>query len=245
MRTAPFLLALLLAAPPARSAPLDDIQFEAWGRRELSYLDRKPYFLTREELLSLPLVPPPRNSSGTTRDELDELLKLQAARTRAERRAIERHRSYPGVCGALIEVAQRDLGSAPKTNALLTHLELDASLAVFSAKRRFNRPRPNQLDSRIQPAIPVPAHAAYPSGHALQGYLVSRVMAAIFPDHRDELMARGIEIGREREIAGLHYPSDSAASRRLGEALYARLEKNEKFVRELAAAKSEWRCQGQ
>jgi acid phosphatase (class A) len=57
-------------------------------------------------------------------------------------------------------------------------------------------------------------------------------------------MSAGYQIGFEREIAGLHYASDSAASRALGAAIYARLEANEAFQREVTAAKGEWRCQG-
>jgi hypothetical protein len=38
----------------------------------------------------------------------------------------------------------------------------------------------------------------------------------------------------------LHYPSDSNASRALGEDLFARLQQNGKFLAEVAAAKKEW-----
>jgi len=40
--------------------------------------------------------------------------------------------------------------------------------------------------------------AAYPRGHALQGYLVARVLSAIFPDSREDLMSTGEQIGFER-----------------------------------------------
>jgi len=48
------------------------------------------------------------------------------------------------------------------------------------------------------------------------------------------------QIGPEREIAGLHYPSDSRASRALGDELLARLQQNERFLAEVKAAKEEW-----
>ena len=238
-------LAFLLLVGAASGTPIDDIRFETWGRRELSYLERPPYYLGRAELLALPVAPPPPNSAASTRRELDELRRLQAGRTRAQERSIRSHRDYAGVCNALMAAADRELTTAPKTRSLLQHVEADASLAVFQAKRRFNRARPHQLETRLKPSIPVPAHPAYPSGHVLQGYLVARVLVSIFPDHREALTALGEHIGHEREIAGLHYPSDSAASRALGEALFARLEKNPKFIHELDAARAEWRCQGQ
>jgi acid phosphatase (class A) len=240
------MLLLLLAGKPAIAEPIDDgLRYTGWTRGTLAFVDQEPYFLSRADLLAIAVAPPPANSSATTRAELDTLLRLQQqARTRTALRDIRAHREYPGVCAAVLASVHRELSHAPKTRALLEHVDRDATFAVFNAKRRIERPRPHQLDARIEPAIAVPAHAAYPSGHALQGYLVARVLAAIFPDFRDDLMSAGERIGYERELAGLHYPSDSAASRALGAEIFARLSKSETFQRELAAARSEWRCQG-
>jgi len=228
----------LLATP---HASLDDIRFEGWSKTALSFLDRPSYFLGRDELLALPVPPPPTNDSPETRAELDGLLALQAVRTRAQQRSIENHREYESVCEAIIEAVHGRLKSAPRTRALLVHVEQDASLAVFHAKKRFQRARPHQLEPRLHPCIAVPGHPAYPSGHALQGYLVARVLSLIFPEGREALRAAGASIGHEREIAGLHYPSDARASSALGQSLFARLESNETFLREVDAARAEWR----
>jgi PAP2 superfamily len=223
------------------AAPLDDnIRFEAWGKWALSQLDRPSYFLDREVLIALPVAAPPANSSAETRADLDELLQFQQERRRAQVSAIKKHLEYDGVCEAVLGAVHRQLTDAAKTRALLEHVQLDASLAVFHAKKRFNRARPHQLEPRLHPAISVPGHPAYPSGHALQGYMVARTLSLLFPDRAQVLMAAGVEIGREREIAGLHYPSDSNASRALGEDLFARLQQNGKFLAEVAAAKKEW-----
>jgi acid phosphatase (class A) len=231
--------ALLLLV--ALATPVDALRFTAWGKAELAELDRRPYYLTREALLALPVPPPPQNSDAATRADLDELLRLQRARTAAERDAIDRHRPFTGVCRAFFDLLGRPPASLPLTRALLEHVDRDAMLAVFHAKHRFNRARPHQLEPRLQPSIPVPAHAAYPSGHALQGHVVARVLAQLAPDRRAALVALGEEIGHEREIAGVHYAGDSAASRALGDALYALLAENAKFRAEVEAARAEWR----
>ena len=238
MRALWFPLALLLLAPGA----VDGVRFEGWGRHELGIQDRKPVYLDRAALLALPVPPPPANSAAETRAELDELLRLQATRTRAQEQAIQKHRAYPGVLAALMEVVQRDLDDAPRTRALLERIDHDALIAVFHAKKRFDRARPHQLEPRIKPSIPVPAHAAYPSGHAMQGWLAARVLALVFPGFEKDLRALGAEIGRERERAGLHYPSDSAASRALADQIFARLQDSPAFKRDLAAARGEWVC---
>jgi membrane-associated phospholipid phosphatase len=222
------------------AVPLDDIRFEAWEKWALSRLDAPSYFLDREVLIALPVSCPPANSSTETRAELDELLELQQKRTRVQVKMITKHLEYDGVCAAVLAATHRKLTRAPKTRALLNHVHVDAVLAVFHAKKRFNRARPHQLEPRLHPAIPVPAHPAYPSGHALQGYLVARTLSLLFPKNSEDLMAVGVQIGREREIAGIHYPSDAKASRALGEELFARLQQNEKFLAEVEAAKAEW-----
>jgi hypothetical protein len=222
------------------ATPVDDIRFEGWGQWALSRLDVPPHFLDREELIALPVPPPPANSSTETRAELDELLKLQQERTPPQLKMITQHLEYDGVCAAIFAATHRELTRAPKTKALLKHIQMDASLAIFHAKKRFNRARPHQLEPRLRPAIPVPDHPAYPSTHALQGYLVARTLSLLFPQNSQDLMTVGVEIGREREIAGVHYPSDAKASRALGEKLFARLQQNEKFLAEVDAAKKEW-----
>jgi acid phosphatase (class A) len=231
----PFFIIALVAAP------LDDIRFEAWGEWALSRLDLPSHFLDREILIALPVAPPPANSSIETRAELDELLELQRARSGSQLKMITKHLDYDGVCAAILAATHRKLTRAPKTEALLKHVQVDASLAIFHAKKRFNRARPHQLELRLHPAISVPSHPAYPSSHALQGYMVARTLSLLFPQNSEDLMTVGIQIGREREIAGLHYPSDSKASGALGEELFFRLQQNQKFLAEVEAAKKEWR----
>lgn len=226
---------------PPSHRPSDDVRFAAWSETALSFLDRPAHFLRRDELFALAVPPPPPNSSSETRADLDELLALQAARTPAQRRSIEAHRGYEDVCQAIAQAGHHDLRSAPRTRALLGHVEQDASLAVFHAKRQFQRARPHQLEPRLHPCVAVPGHPAYPSGHALQGYLVARVLTLIFPEAREALMNAGALIGHEREIAGLHYPGDAKASRILGDALFSRLETNDAFLAEVDAARAEWR----
>jgi len=222
------------------ATPLDDIRFEAWGAWARSRLDRPSYFLDRDVLMELPVPSPPANSSTETRAELDQLLELQRTRTRSQVKAITRHLEYDGVCAAILAATHRTLSRAPRTKALLNHVQMDASLAIFHAKKRFNRPRPHQLEARLRPAIPVPEHPAYPSSHALQGYLVARTLSLLFPEQSQELMTVGAEIGREREMAGIHYPSDSKAAQALGERLFERLQQNARFLAEVEAARKEW-----
>src|SRR4051812_28345331 len=114
------------------AAPVDDnTRFEAWSKWARSQLDRPSYFLDREVLIALPVTPPAANSSPATRADLDELLRLQQERTREQLTVIKNHREYDGVCASVLGAAHLNLAHAPSTKALLEHIEMDASLAVF------------------------------------------------------------------------------------------------------------------
>ena len=57
-------------------------------------------------------------------------------------------------------------------------------IAQFQAiwhKAYWNRPRPSQLYPVLLPPIAVPAHAAYPSGHATEAHLLAMVLEEILP----------------------------------------------------------------
>ena len=60
--------------------------------------------------------------------------------------------------------------------------------------------------------------AAYPSGHAIRAIVYARVLAEIFPDHKDALMELAQQIGYGRVIGGVHFPMDVLAGQKLGQA---------------------------
>ena len=92
------------------------------------------------------------------------------------------------------------------------------------------RPRPSQLSPALMPPIAVPGHASYPSGHSTQSHLLSGLLAQVMPAAATgvlvtvspttipsaSLLDRLAErVSRNREVLGLHYPSDTAAGRNL------------------------------
>jgi hypothetical protein len=105
-------------------------------------------------------------------------------------------------------------------------------------KAHFNRPRPSQLCPSLMPPIDPPEHAAFPSGHATQAWLVALLLddamdgtlgkPQLPPDTTvtkgaltNPLYDMAQRIARNREIMGLHYPSDSEAGKRLAYAAFA------------------------
>jgi acid phosphatase (class A) len=60
---------------------------------------------------------------------------------------------------------------------------------------------------------------SYPSGHATRGLAYAAVLAELVPERREALLERGRQVGVDRVIGGVHWPSDIEAGQRLGAAL--------------------------
>lgn len=89
-------------------------------------------------------------------------------------------------------------------------------------KLGFDVPRPVQLSPQIQPVLPTPGHASWPSGHATESYLMAALLNHLLPSDglRDVQLKRlAARVAVNRTVAGLHYPVDSAAGRLLGTSL--------------------------
>jgi len=87
---------------------------------------------------------------------------------------------------------------------------------ILGFKYFFNRARPNQIDSTIEPLnISTAQTPAYPAGHAFQAYYLAKKLSKKYP-HLTKIFN---EIANECDItrikAGLHYPSDGNFARYL------------------------------
>jgi acid phosphatase (class A) len=186
------------------------------------------------------LGPPPRPESPEAAADLAVVLWEQRTRTAAEvaRAASEVALSLEDFAAAL--GPGFDPGRHPRTEALLARAAAAARPCVGAAKRTAARPRPFEADGRVAPAVERERSASYPSGHATRGALFAAVLAELDPARRSALERRGAEIGEDRVIAGVHYPSDVAAGQRLGEALARRLLADPGFRAALEAARAEW-----
>ncbi len=110
---------------------------------------------------------------------------------------------------------------APRTFELM---EVAAQLSPWIGqpiKHMLNVDRPSERSVRVQPLIPVPGHASYPSGHATGAWLFATVMKALLNLRADHPVVGMLEnlagrIAQNREVAGLHDALDSAAGRELG-----------------------------
>ena len=186
--------------------------------------------------------PCPVADSPDWRDDLAVVLWVQEARTAEEvRRAASEVELGPE---ALSEEAGRPLDSThrPLTGALLDDAARGAREVYWPLKAHCDRPRPFAADARVAPAVTKEQSAAFPSGHATIGALYARLLAELVPQRAPQLAERGRQIGFDRVRAGVHWPSDVEAGRKLGVALAEAFLARAEFRARLEEARAkEWR----
>jgi acid phosphatase (class A) len=201
-------------------------------------------YLTATSLNLYRLLPsPPEAGSARERAELDELLSIQANRTPAE---VQRARDDANVsifrfADALGNPPQFTPENLPLTATLFANVEKDESLFMNTAKDAFSRPRPFLTDRRLAPVVALPPTASYPSGHTTWAVACAIILADMVPERRVQIFARADEYSRNREVGGVHYPSDVAAGHLAGTALAVELFNMPRFDADEIAAGNELR----
>jgi acid phosphatase (class A) len=113
-------------------------------------------------------------------------------------------------------------------------------------KDKYNRARPVQVFPAVMPAIPTPGHPSYPSNHSFQSHLIAHILATLFEKEdvsnamKAPLFAMAARIGENREIAGVHFPSDTDAGARLAARAFKKIRAVESFQKLCEAARQEW-----
>jgi hypothetical protein len=145
-------------------------------------------------------------------------------------------------------------GTRPASYLVFKSANLVATMVVMYFKGKHDRPRPSHVFPALLPPIEVPGHASYPSGHATQAHLFALCAKEMLtqsppggpkpetPERMGVVLdALACRIARNREIAGLHYPSDSAAGKHLATEIFNSLGEIGSFKAAMTLAKSEWR----
>jgi acid phosphatase (class A) len=166
-------------------------------------------FLAANPLGAINLPGPP--AMPATLNEIDRLLVLAVTeRPEALGEIIQQHQNFQ-LCW--LQLLGIDPTTHPHTFLLMKLVARVGEVVMMHFKRIYQRARPSQICPTLFPPVPVPGHASYPAGHALIAHLTS--IALIDIPLPATLHAPLIELARRvgfnREIAGLHYESDTAA----------------------------------
>jgi len=129
-------------------------------------------------------------------------------------------------------------GKLPKTEAFLNRAQKNAKRVVDAAKTHWERPRPYKVDPALLSGEPE-KDFSYPSGHSTESMVLALVLADLFPDKRDAIIAEARAIGWHRVEIARHYPTDVYAGRVLAQAIVREMKESPDFQRDLAEAKAE------
>lgn len=187
---------------------------------------------------------PPALDSADAKSELAELHRIELARTPEQ------------VTKAQADEGEEDMfvfktvfgpgftaDALPVTAALGMHVKNEQSVVGNQLKRYYQRPRPYQTDTTLHPVCGLKTeHDSYPSGHGMTGYLEAFTLAEIVPEKRTEILARADDYARNRLVCGVHYPSDTEASRRVAYVVFGYMLATPRFQRDLAMAREEMRA---
>ncbi len=129
-------------------------------------------------------------------------------------------------------------GKFPKTEAFFQRVQKDAESVTDRAKDFYKRPRPYVIDPSLASGK-LEKSFSYPSGHSAESMVLALVLAEVFPDHHDAIIAEARNIGWHRVEIARHYPTDIYAGRVLAQAIVREMNKNTEFQQDLAAARAE------
>ncbi|HXL08075.1 MAG TPA: vanadium-dependent haloperoxidase [Gemmatimonadales bacterium] len=185
-----------------------------------------PWFLTSASQFRP--APPPAFGSPEFDAALAEIRQISDTRTAEQVRIATFWALAAGTVtgsGFWLEVASRDViqhglseREATHLYALLSATMADAAIGCWDAKLTYWLIRPWKADVAVTvvPAVGMPNHPSYPSGHSCVSASAAEVLSAFFPEERAQLDAMVIEAGVSRMYAGIHYRFDIEAGQALG-----------------------------
>jgi acid phosphatase (class A) len=135
------------------------------------------------------------------------------------------------------------LKQTPKLYELLSRVRLDVRAASYAAKSRYKRPRPfvvyNTRACYADDEKAVHDDGSYPSARGAVGWAFALVLAKARPDRAEAILKRAQDFAQSRIVCDLEWQSDVEAGRTLAVSTVGRLEANDRFKADFAAARKE------
>jgi acid phosphatase (class A) len=190
------------------------------------------------------LPPPPPDGSPAAKAEMDEIHRIQKARTPEDfARADTDDKTEDVTAFAAVMGPGFDLKVLPKTALLFADVRAEEKAAAKLAKDFFKRNRPWIVDPSLKScAQDDPPQSSYPSGHATMGYAMAVVLAALAPEKAQAIMARAADYGENRLVCSMHYRRDIVAGQVLGTTVAMEMMQTLGFQTEFEAARDELRA---
>jgi len=194
--------------------------------------------LVESDVFEIPA--PPSNTSEETKKELGHLVTLSKIRTPENEAEIKSQLKLPEFyfdCFQLKQLSDPKLKYMPE---IINMVSLDLVAVMMRQKRKYDRVRPTYLEKNLTTVIPMPEHPAYPSGHSTETHFYAHLFAELNSAKKDIYFNNAKRIAENRELAGVHYPSDTRAGMILGDQIFQAFMKKDKFKALVKNARSEF-----
>jgi hypothetical protein len=202
---------------------IDTLTYGNICREDISFLNEETFLDTLfSEFTSYPY---PKNSSNTSKEELNELVEY-TNELLADEQSLARFQQYDSdLNGSLIRFLVKYKVNKDDATHLVNALNRDCLPLLMKLKFYFQRIRPYQLayynKLKLFPFVSYSAHSpSYPSGHALQSQVFANVVGDKYPSLFKIVHAFAKDIQMSRLFMGLHYQSDIDFSLAIAEKIY-------------------------
>ncbi len=205
-----------------------------WGREaSRAHLPRRnPAELYLDSLDDLECQPIDHSATGR---ELAALVLLQTSQEQKKGLIGQQAQSMRHAIAPVLQAAGvlQLLLETPKGQELVALVADTVDPVIYLNKRYFMRARPGHLrhpelrpmfgDTGSGPDRLNPGHPSYPSGHATQAHVWAGLLSFCGKDPDGKAEQAANDVARNREIAGLHFESDSTAGRALAKEIVKRM----------------------
>jgi membrane-associated phospholipid phosphatase len=180
---------------------------------------------------------PPARGSAEEASEIDEIVRLQSARTTATDSIVRFWSGDPGAHWSLTAVERLDfywpllpdvrIATPVRAARIMTLLHVamhDAMVAVWDAKYAYKRQAPARTTDRVRALAALDETPSYPSEHAAAAAVAAAILTYAFPiDDTASFTRPAREAAEARIVAGAAYRSDVNAGWALGAAVARRV----------------------
>jgi acid phosphatase (class A) len=191
----------------------------------------------KPDVLAL-LAPPPVPGSAEQDADLAEVRAVSAAATEDQKTAAFSEKKFSVFNFAVPVGGFFKAAKLPKTEAFFVRVQNDAASVVDGAKDVYQRPRPYVIDRSLADGK-LETSYSYPSGHSTETMTLGLVLAEVFPEKRDGILAHARLMGWHRVQIARHYPTDIYAGRVLAQAIVREMDADPMFQHDLAEVKAE------
>jgi acid phosphatase (class A) len=184
------------------------------------------------------LAPPPLPDSPEQAADMAEVVAVRHACTADEEAAAYSEKKFnifnftPAIGDFFVA------GKFPKTESFFEKVQKDAEAVTDNAKDFYKRPRPYVTDPSLINGK-LEKSFSYPSGHSTESMVLALVLADLFPDKQDAIIAISRNISWHRVQTARHYPTDIYAGRVLARAIVREMKNNPDYQKDFAAVKAE------